>query len=343
MVIEKSKPIFISIILLSVLGISLILATMYGGVIIPFEETVRILFSLFPFVQFDYDPMYETILVQIRLARVVVAGLVGAGLAISGVVMQSLFRNPMADPGIIGVSSGGAFGGVVAIYFGLAAVHSLFIPLLGFLLAVLTLFTVYMISTNHGKTSMLTLLLTGIAISSFLSACTSLLISFSNAGVMLQIVQWLMGDLNGRDWSHVQILVWPVLLGIILFMYYANDLDIFLLGEEQAQNMGISVQRTRNLLLVAASLVTGISVSLTGAIGFVGLIVPHMIRMITGPVHRYLLLNSALAGAAFLILADLIARLIIRPAEIQIGIITAFFGAPFFLYLIIRHKKKGES
>ena len=340
---KDSRPIMTVIFMVIALGISIILATMYGGVIVPFEETMRILLSQLPFIQLDYDPMYETILVQIRFARVVVAGLVGAALAISGVVMQSLFRNPMADPGIIGVSSGGAFGGVMAIYFGLAAVHSLFIPLLGFLMALLTLFTVYMISTNHGKTSMLTLLLTGIAISSFLSACTSLLISFSNAGVMLQIVQWLMGDLNGRDWSHVQILIVPVLLGIMLFMYYANDLDIFLLGEEQAQNMGISVQRTRNLLLVAASLVTGISVSLTGAIGFVGLIVPHMVRMIIGPVHRHMLLNSALAGAAFLILADLMARLIIRPAEIQIGIITAFFGAPFFLYLIIRHKKKGES
>lgn len=190
---------------------------------------------------------------------------------------------------------------------------------------------------------MMTLLLTGIAISSFLSACTSLLISFSNAGVMLQIVQWLMGDLNGRDWGHVQILIIPVLFSICIFLYYANDLDIFLLGEEQAQNMGISVQRTRNILLIVASLVTGISVSLTGAIGFVGLIVPHMIRMMIGPLHRYLLPASALGGAIFLILADLLSRIIIKPAEIQIGIITAFFGAPFFIYLIIKNQKKGDA
>ena len=322
---------------------SLLLATMYGGVTIPFKETVKVLLSLLPFIQFDYDPMYETILVQIRFARVIVAGLIGAALAVSGVVMQSVFRNPMADPGIIGVSSGGAFGGVIAIYFGFAAIHAIFVPLLGFVMALITLIVVYAISTSHGKTSMMTLLLTGIAISSFLSSCTSLLISFSNAGVMQQIVQWLMGNLNGRDWGDVKILVVPILLSIILFLYYANDLDIFLLGEEQAQNMGISVQRTRNTLLIVASLVTGISVAMTGAIGFVGLIVPHMIRIIIGPTHRFLLLASALGGASFLIIADLISRLVIRPAEIQIGIVTAFFGAPFFIYLILKHKKQGEA
>lgn len=342
MAFKQSKQVLIFIILICSLLASLLLATMYGGVIVPFTETVKVLLSLLPFIEFDYNPMYETILIQIRLGRVVVAGLVGAGLAISGVVMQSVFRNPMADPGIIGVSSGGAFGGVLAIYFGLSAVHSLFVPLMGFILAALTLFAIYMIATNQGKTSVLTLLLTGIAISSFLSACTSLLISFSNAGVMQQIVQWMMGNLNGRDWSHVQLLIVPVLFSICVFLYHANDLDIFLLGEEQAQNMGISVQRTRNLLLITASLVTGMSVSLTGAIGFVGLIVPHMIRMIIGPSHWNLLLASALGGASFLIIADLISRLAIRPAEIQIGIITAFFGAPFFLYLILKNKKKGE-
>ncbi len=343
MISKQSKRFISFFLLIGALFVSLVLATMYGGVIVPLKETVKVLLSLFPFVQFEYDPMYETILVQIRLARVVVAGLVGAALAVSGVVMQSVFRNPMADPGIIGVSSGGAFGGVLAIYFGFAAVHSLFVPLLGFVLALLTLFCVYMISTSHGKTSMLTLLLTGVAISSFLSACTSLLVSFSNAGVMTQIVQWLMGDLNGRDWGHVQILLVPTLICICLFLYHANDLDIFLLGEEQAQNMGISVQRTRNILLIAASLVTGMSVALTGVISFVGLIVPHMIRMIIGPAHRYLLPASALGGAVFLILADLIARLVIRPAEIQIGIVTAFFGAPFFIYLILKNKTKGEA
>jgi len=343
MVAKQYKYVITFITLICILLCSLLLATMYGGVTIPFKETVKVLLSLLPFIQFDYDPMYETILVQIRFARVVVAGLVGAALAISGVVMQSVFRNPMADPGIIGVSAGGAFGGVVAIYFGLSAINALFVPFLGFVMALITLVIVYVIATSHGKTSMLTLLLTGIAISSFLSSCTSLLISFSNAGVMLQIVQWLMGDLNGRDWGEVKILVVPILFGICLFMYYANDLDIFLLGEEQAQNMGISVQRTRNLLLIVASLVTGISVALTGAIGFVGLIVPHMIRMIIGPTHRYLLLASALGGATFLIIADLISRIVIRPAEIQIGIITAFFGAPFFIYLIIKNKKQGEA
>lgn len=342
MTVRQPKQFLVYTILVGLLLISVLLAVMYGGVTVPFRDTVKVLLSQLPFIQFEYDPMYETILVQIRLARTAVAGLVGAALAISGAVMQSVFRNPMADPGIIGVSAGGAFGGVLAIFFGLSAIHALFVPLLGFMMALLTLAAVYFIAASHGKTSMLTLLLTGIAISSFLSSCTSLLISFSNAGVMLQIVQWLMGDLNGRDWEEARLLVLPVLLCIGLFMYYSHDLDIFLLGEEQAQNMGISVQRTRNILLAAASLVTGMSVALTGAIGFAGLIVPHMIRMIIGPVHRFLLPASAIGGAAFLITADLISRVVIRPAEIQIGIITAFFGAPFFIYLIIKNKKQGD-
>ena len=205
-----AKNVVTFITLISLFICSLVMATMYGGVTIPFKETVKVLLSLLPFVQFDYNPMYETILVQIRFARVIVAGLIGAALAISGVVMQSVFRNPMADPGIIGVSSGGAFGGVIAIYFGFASIHAVFVPLLGFVMALITLMIVYAISTSHGKTSMMTLLLTGIAVSSFLSSCSSLLISFSNAGVMQQIVQWLMGNLNGRDWGDVQILIVPI-------------------------------------------------------------------------------------------------------------------------------------
>lgn len=332
---------FISILLLiGLLLCTLLLSTMYGGVTVPLKETVKVLLSLFPFVHFNFDPMYETILVQIRLSRVLVAGLVGAALAVSGVVMQSVFRNPMADPGIIGVSSGGAFGGVIAIFFGFTTISYLFVPIFGFMMALFTLFVVYLIATNRGKTSMSTLLLTGIAISSFLSSCTSLLISFSNLSVLQQILNWLMGDLNGRDWDEVKILILPVVVSIGLFLYYANDLDILLLGEEQAQNMGISVHRTRNILLIIASFITGISVALTGAISFVGLIVPHMIRMIIGPTHRYLIVASSLGGAIFLMLADLISRVVIRPAEIQIGIITAFFGAPFFIYLIIKNKKQ---
>ena len=165
----------------------------------------------------DYEAMYETILVQIRLSRVIVAALVGAALAVSGVVMQSVFRNPMADPGIIGVSSGGAFGGVIAIYFGFASMNVLFVPLFGFLGALITLIIVYGIATRNGKTSMNTLLLIGIAISSFISSCTSLLISFSDTLLVQEILYWLMGDLNGRDWDHVKILMLPVSVCFIVF------------------------------------------------------------------------------------------------------------------------------
>lgn len=186
---------------------------------------------------------------------------------------------------------------------------------------------------------MLTLLLTGVAISSFISACSSLIITYANYGQLQQILYWLMGDLNGREWDHVQLLIIPFIVCSLLFFGYRQQLDILLLGEDEAKNLGVHVQRTRNLLLVTASLLTGVCVSLTGAIGFVGLIVPHMIRLIIGPTHRYLIPASIVGGALFLMLADLLARLVIRPAEIQIGIVTAFFGAPFFIYLILRQKR----
>ena len=327
-------------VLIVLLAVSIVISTMFGGVTIPFAETISVLVSSIPFVDLETTSTYETILLQIRLPRVLVAGVVGAGLAVSGVVMQSIFRNPMADPGIIGVSSGGAFGGVIAIYFGLTAYGSFMIPLLGFIGAFFTLSIVYMISTSHGKTSVLTLLLTGVAISSFISACTSLIITYANVAQLQQILYWLMGDLNGRDWDHLKLMVIPVIFCCLVFTFYRNELDILLLGEEEARNLGIHVQRTRNILLVIASLLTGVSVSLTGAIGFVGLVVPHMLRLMIGPSHRLLIPASILGGAIFLILADLISRLLIRPAELQIGIITAFIGAPFFIYLIIRQKRK---
>ena len=336
----KVHSVFLVLIIL--LSISIVIATSLGGVTIPFYETICVFISKIPFLDINVHTTYETILMQIRLPRVLVAGLVGAGLAVSGVVMQSIFRNPMADPGIIGVSAGGAFGGVIAIYFGLSAIGSFMVPLLGFLGAFVTLTFVYFISTSNGKTSVLTLLLTGVAISSFLSACSSLIITYSNIAQLQQILYWLMGDLNGRDWDHLKLLIIPVIVSCILFYILRNELDILLLGEEEARNLGMNVQRTRNVLLIVASLLTGVSVSLTGAIGFVGLIVPHIIRLIIGPSHRLLIPASILGGALFLINADLIARLLIRPAELQIGIITAFIGAPFFIYLIILHKYKED-
>lgn len=322
---------------------SIVMSTMLGGVTIPFKETIKALLSVLPFFDIDSATMYKQIILQIRLPRVLVAGCVGASLAVAGVVMQSLFRNAMADPGIIGVSSGGALGGVIAIYFGFTAIGSFMIPVLGFLGAFITLFIVYFISTQNGQTSILTLLLTGVAISSFFSACTSLILTYSSTGQLHQILFWLMGDLNGRDWDHLKLMIIPVCVALVIFFLYRHELDILMLGEEEAANLGINVQFTRNFLLIVASILTGVSVSLTGAIGFVGLIVPHMIRLIIGPSHKLLIPASVLGGAIFLIGADLISRLIIKPAELQIGIITAFFGAPFFIYLIILNKRKEQE
>jgi iron complex transport system permease protein len=321
---------------------TIVVATATGAVTIPYMTTASIVLDHLLFVgTFETDETFETIIMQIRLPRILVAGLVGAALGISGAVMQGLFRNPMADPGIIGVSSGGALGAVSAIYFGLAHIHYLLIPVSAFFGAIITAFVVYLLATSRGKTPMATLLLAGIAVSSFLGASTSLILTFSNDNVMREIIFWLMGGLESRNWEHITMILFPILLGTIILFFYARSLNIMLLGEETADSLGVHVNRTKKVLLSLASLITGVAVSVSGIIGFVGLVVPHVMRLLVGPDHRLLLPASVFGGAIFLIGADTFARTVIRPAELQVGIVTAFVGAPFFLYLL-RKNKKGE-
>ncbi|UFJ40243.1 iron chelate uptake ABC transporter family permease subunit [Brevibacillus humidisoli] len=318
----------------------MIAATAAGAVAIPYLSTAKIILSQLPWINLSgWDQAHETIIMQIRLPRVLVAALVGAALGVSGAVMQGLFRNSMADPGIIGVSSGGSLGAVIAIYLGLAQLHYLLVPAFAFCGAAGTTFLVYLLATSRGRTPMATLLLAGIAVSSFLGATTSLVLSFSNENVMREILFWMMGGLSSRGWAHVTMIMLPVLLGMAILFCYARYLNILLLGEETAHTLGVKTQKTRKVLLAVTSLVTGAAVSVSGVIAFVGLVIPHIIRILIGPDHRLLLPVSAFGGAIFLIAADTFARLAIRPAELQVGIVTAFVGAPFFLYLLRKNKK----
>lgn len=280
---------------------------------------------------YNVPDTHSTIVMRIRLPRILLAALVGFSLAIAGTVMQGFFRNPMADPAIIGVSSGAAVGAVAAITLPLAFPFGLELQIAAFVGGVMTAFAVYLIATEDGRTPVATLLLAGIAVQTFLGAVISYMLLRSGESLQ-EAVYWLMGHLHYASWSRVQVLfiVLPPL--VLILLAYGRDLNVLLLGEEEAHNLGIEVERTKRILLAVSSVVTAGAVAVSGVIGFVGLIVPHMMRLLVGPDHRLLLPTSAIAGAAFLVGADTVARS--GPAEIPVGIVTAALGAPFFLYLL---------
>ena len=258
--------------------------------------------------------------------------------------MQGLFRNPLADPGIIGVSAGGALGAVIAIATGAAALSFVALPTFAFAGAMVACLVVYAISTAGGHFSMATLLLAGIAVNAFLGAIvTAIIILLPDNGALREILFWLAGGLDSRAWEHVGIALPPILLGIAIATIMARDLNLLMLGDDEARSLGVSVVKVRLLLLATASMVTGIAVAVSGTIAFVGLVTPHVLRLILGPDNRVLIPMSALGGAVFVVLADTVARTVIQPAELRVGILTAFVGAPFFIMLLIQNKGRSYS
>jgi iron complex transport system permease protein len=253
--------------------------------------------------------------------------------------MQGLFKNPLADPYIIGVSSGAAVGASAAILAGLAwnTIGIIVIPLAALAGGIGALLLVYNLATNGGRLSTLNLLLAGIAVSTFFGAIVSLLIFFSGQQLQ-QILFWLMGGFAGCSWLHVNAL-WPwLIVGGSILIYHSRDLDALAMGEEQAHYMGVDVEKVKRRLLWSAALLTAAAVSVSGLIGFVGLVVPHAMRLIGGPVHRWLLPAACLAGAVYLAAADLVGRVVIAPAELPVGLVTALVGGPFFLYLLKKRR-----
>jgi iron complex transport system permease protein len=280
---------------------------------------------------FDFEVATTTglIVTRIRLPRIALGAIVGFALALAGVVMQGFFRNPMADPSIIGVSSGAAVGAVAFIVLPLSVPFGR--SAFAFVGALLAAFTVYLIATEGGRTPVATLLLAGVALQTFLGAAISFLLL--HAGDDLETaVYWLMGHLHDSTWGRVRLALPVVLVFFVVLLAYARDLNVLLLGEEEAHTLGIDVERTKRVLLATSSVVTAAAVSVAGVIGFVGLIVPHAMRLVVGPDHRILLPTSALAGAVFLVATDTVARS--GAAEVPVGIVTAALGAPFFLYLL---------
>lgn len=282
----------------------------------------------------------QAIVWLVRVPRMLVAICVGASLAVAGAQMQGIFRNPLASPDVLGASSGAAFGAVLALASGMAARSLFYLPVTAFAGAMLVLVFVYAIATRGRSTPMATLLLAGVAVNALVGAATSFVITakWVPYEIAQEILFWLMGGLDSRTWEHFWLSLPCLAAGLGIALLYARDLDVMLLGEDSAQAAGVDVEHVKRVLITSSALLAGGAVAVSGIIGFVGLIVPHVVRRSIGPRHRLLLPASALAGAGLLVVADILARTMLAPTEIRLGIITALIGSPFFLYLLCRER-----
>lgn len=329
----------------AVLGIilisALVIAAAHGPAPIPYADVGALILRRMGFsVALDLPASQYAIVNEVRLPRILLGMLVGAALASGGATVQGVFRNPLADPSIIGVTVGGSLGAVIAISTGLVGENLWVLPGFAFVGAIGSATVVYVLSLSNGQPQPVTLLLAGVAMNALLGAFISAILLFTNRFLEVQaILSWIIGGLRGRGWAHLGAIIIPIPIGIGALLIFARDINLLLLGDETAQGLGVDVPRTRLLLLALACLLTGAAVSVAGPIGFIGLIVPHIIRLIVGPDYRVLLPASALGGAAFLVATDTVARLILQPAELQVGIITALLGAPFFLFLLYRNRR----
>ncbi|MCM3405094.1 MULTISPECIES: iron ABC transporter permease [Cytobacillus] len=299
--------------------------------------------ELFPFISLgNTDAMHSNIILNIRLPRVLLAGLVGASLAIAGAAFQGLLRNPLADPYTIGVSSGASLGAVLTLFLGLSIPFAgmFTLPLFSILFSFLTIFAVLLFARKIERSMKVeTIILTGIIFSSFLGALISLMIALTGEELR-QIIGWLLGSVSMRGWAYIKIIIPFFVLGAILLLVNSKELNAMSFGEEKAQHIGVNVQKRKMMVLIAGSILTGAAVAVSGTIGFVGLVIPHLTRLLWGPDHRHLLPLSILMGAGFLIIADLVSRTIIAPTELPIGVITAIIGAPAFAIILIKRKNK---
>lgn len=288
-------------------------------------------------------PTHFVVIWDLRVPRAVVGALVGAALAAAGAVLQALFRNPLAEPGLTGASAGAVLGAVLAFAFGWSAAHPVALPVAAMMGALAALLAVYAMATRGGVAPVTTLLLAGVAVSSLLSAGAGLVLSLqiNNWQIAHEIVFWTMGGLEARTWTHVWLCAPFVAAGLIFSRMYASELDLMQQGEETAASLGVEVETVKRLLIACSALMTGAAVSVAGVIGFVGLVAPHAMRLLLGPIHRVLLPASALAGAILLLACDLLARTMHPPVEIRLGVVTALIGGPLFLYLLMRRSREA--
>jgi iron complex transport system permease protein len=336
-ILTLKKVLSISILLTLFLVLIILLSITIGSVKVGPLRSISILLQSILGLEGAGTETEKTIVLSLRVPRALLAGLVGAGLSVSGSIFQALLRNPLADPYILGVSSGSAVGAIVAILLGLGTL-SFGLPLASFLGALLTILIVFYFGRQEGKIHPNTLLLAGVIVSSFLSALIMFFLSISQREELHTIVFWLMGDFSLSNYQAIRLILPYVLLAFLLLYVHARQLNLILSGEESALQLGVDVERLKLISYLGASLITAASVSMCGLIGFVGLIVPHSVRLVFGPDHRLLLPASALVGASFLIASDTLGRTLLAPVELPVGVITAAFGGPFFIYLLRTRK-----
>ncbi len=288
----------------------------------------------------EYTRQVESVVWSIRLPRTLMATFIGAGLAVAGASMQGLFRNPLADPGLIGVSTGASLGAILAIVLNASFFGLWSLPFAAFVGAVVTTTIVYAIARHEGRTEVVTLILSGVAINAILGAAIGMLMTIANDAQLRSITFWTLGSLGGSRWSQVGIVMVVTVIGTAICISRAEALNLLALGEREAKHLGIEIESLRIVLVVAAAMMVGGGVAFSGAIGFVGLVVPHLIRLLIGPDHRRLLPLATIAGATLLLYADLVSRMIAQPQEIPIGVTMSLVGGPFFLWLLIRMRSR---
>lgn len=326
--------------LLAILLAVFVLAVIIGPVNIPVETVGKIILNkIVPgLVERDWSQSTESIVWLLRFPRALLAILVGGGLSVVGVTMQALVRNPLADPYILGVSSGASVGAVAVMIFGLFGTLGMYtVSIAAFTTGVLTFIIVWFLAQRRGQVVPLRIILAGIAVSYVCSAVTSFMVIRSpDAEGVQSVLYWLLGSLGSAKWEYLTIPLVGLLVGTGFLLVQARSLNSILIGDETAITLGVNTNRLRKQLIVVASLVTGIMVAVSGAIGFVGLMMPHAVRLVAGSDHRKVLPLSLLSGSIFMVLVDIVARVVLQPEELPVGIITAIIGAPFFLWLMRR-------
>ncbi len=332
------------------LGVIVLLAVGIGAVSITPQQVIGILLDEAGITtDIEFAERQRAVLMVIRLPRVVMGVLIGAALAVSGAAIQGLFRNPLADPGLIGISSGAALAAALMIVLGgglLSGVAALMgdmaLPLAAFVGGLLTTLLIYRLATADGRTQVATMLLAGIAINAIAGACIGLMTFIANDDQLRDITFWSLGSLGRASWANIAAVLPFMLIALLPITLLARALNALLLGEAEAGHLGVDVQRVKTLVVLMSALAVGAGVAVAGIIGFVGLVVPHLMRLLVGPDHRVVLPGSALLGAGLLVATDLLARTIAVPAEVPIGIMTALVGGPFFLWLLLRDRTRSR-
>ena len=342
---ERKKKQVISILILIVLLLGIIIIALHLGTIkVPVLGGLQSIWQGLGIpvtVSNPLEPEQEAVLWYIRMPRILIGLMVGASLALAGAVMQGIFSNPLADPGIMGVSAGASLGAVIAISLGLTSMGMFYMPMFAFVGAFMAVSITILLTMRGGRVETATLLLAGVAISMLLGAFTSGILTLMNEYRLREFLFWMVGGLDFRRWEHVFLAIGPFLIGTTILITLGRQLNVLVLGDTEAKALGVPVMLYRLIFLFLASFITATAVCVSGAIGFVGLIIPHIVRILVGPDHRVLLPVSALAGALFLIFCDTLGRVLAAPREIRVGIMTALLGAPYFLYLLRRVRQKG--